>query len=56
MALSNRDRIGRTLEVLAAALEPFCAQVLAPHVPSGASWPDILRVKDELTGGGRGVY
>jgi hypothetical protein len=56
MALSNRDRIGKALEVLSAALEPFCAQVLTPHLPAGTTWPDVLRVKDELAGNSRGVY
>lgn len=46
MAISNKERVGRGLEVLAIALEPFVARVLAPHVPDGYDWSAILMVKD----------
>lgn len=38
---SNRERVGRGLDVTAEALAPFVAKVLAPHVPSGLEWPEI---------------
>lgn len=56
MAMSNRDRVGTALEVLSAALEPFCAQILEPQLPLGTTWPDVLRVKDADKGGGARVY
>ena len=56
MAMSNRDRIGTALEALSAALEPFCAQVLGPHLPDGTTWTDVLKVKEADKGGGARVY
>ena len=50
MAVSNRERVTRTLEISAEALGPFVARQLAPHVPAGADWPAILRVLDEQKG------
>lgn len=50
MVLSNRDHVNRALEILAGALEPFVARVLAPHVPPGHDWTVILRLKDEERG------
>lgn len=46
MALSNKERVGRGLTVIATALEPFVARVLEPHVPAGHDWGAILMVKD----------
>jgi hypothetical protein len=56
MAMSNRDRIGTALDALSVALEPVCAQVLAPHLPPGTTWTDVLKVKDGEKGGGSRVY
>lgn len=50
MAVSNRERVSRALEITAEALGPFVARQLAPHVPAGAEWPGILRVLDEQKG------
>jgi predicted AAA+ superfamily ATPase len=47
MALSNRERVARSLEIAAAALEPFVTRHLAPHIPIGTEWPTILRALDE---------
>ncbi|MDX6276667.1 MAG: hypothetical protein QOJ72_795 [Nocardioidaceae bacterium] len=56
MAMSNRDRVGTALELLSTALEPFCAQVLRPHLSPGTTWTDVLKVKDGEKGGGARVY
>ncbi len=51
MALSNIDRVGAALDVLAKALEPFIERVLSPHLPRGVSdWTRILAVKDGIQG------
>lgn len=50
MAISNRERVTRALEITAQALGPFVARQLGPHVPAGAEWPAILRVLDEQKG------
>lgn len=50
MAISNRERVSRALDITAEALGPFVARQLAPHVPAGAEWPTILRVLDEQKG------
>ena len=39
MAMSNRDRVGRGLEILAAGLGPFVdARMSAPRRPAGTGW------------------
>jgi len=48
--VSNRDRVGRDLDLTAEALETFVAKTLAPHVPAGMEWPVLLRVLDESRG------
>lgn len=50
MAISNRERVSRALDITAEALGPFVARQLAPHVPASAEWPAILRVLDEQKG------
>lgn len=47
MALSNRDRVERALGVLSVHLEPFVHEVLAPLIPDGTTWVDVIRIKDE---------
>lgn len=49
MALSNREFIGRTLEVLAQGLEPHIRRVLGEVAP-GLDWPALLAGKDEAAG------
>lgn len=49
--VSNIDRVGGALDILAAELEPFVARVLAPHLPDGATdWTLILAAKDGIAG------
>jgi hypothetical protein len=38
VALSNRDRVGRALEVMAGGLEPFVDRQMAVALPSGRDW------------------
>lgn len=50
MAVSNRERVTRALEIAGEALGQFVARQLAPHLPAGMEWPSILRVLDEEKG------
>ncbi|MFJ2509341.1 DUF4011 domain-containing protein [Arthrobacter citreus] len=49
MALSNREYIGRALEVLSQGLEPHIRRVFAEVAP-GLDWPALLAGKDEAAG------
>ena len=46
MATSNRDRIGRMFEILAEALDPFIAEVLAPQIGE-SDWALVVKMVDE---------
>jgi predicted AAA+ superfamily ATPase len=46
MAISNRDRIGRGFELLAAGLGPFVDEQMASAVPAGTDWVEVLRARD----------
>ncbi|MEJ1155144.1 Swt1 family HEPN domain-containing protein [Microbacterium marmarense] len=49
--VSNIDRVGKALDILAAALEPFIARVLAPRLPEGVTdWTLLLAMKDGVAG------
>ena len=50
MALSNRDRIGQMFDALSSGLDQFIAAVLAPELPSGASWTSLVAAKDTSNG------
>ncbi len=50
MAVSNRERVTRALEIAGEGLGPFVARQLAPHLPVGVEWPSILRVLDKEKG------
>ncbi|MEV0106231.1 Swt1 family HEPN domain-containing protein [Nocardia sp. NPDC050799] len=57
MAVSNRDRVGSALDLLAGALEPFVASALAEEVPAGAEWTKLLEARDnEKSSSPRGGY
>lgn len=45
-ATSNRARIGRAIEILSGALEPWIAVVIAPKLPVGSTWTELLAHKD----------
>lgn len=49
--VSNIDRVGAGLDLLAAALEPFIARVLTPRLPEGVTdWTQLLAAKDGVAG------
>jgi len=50
MALSNRDRVGRALDILSHALNPFISRVLAPHLPKEVTWTSVLAEEDRAHG------
>src|ERR1039457_5123407 len=50
MAISNRDRIGRTFELLAPALDDFIAGSVAAQLPEGAPWTALVAMKDKKKG------
>ena len=54
MARSNREYVGRALEVLAGALDPFIERTVAPHLPPGDAgtldWTSLLAAKDANNG------
>lgn len=50
MALSNRDRIGKTFELLAPPLDDFIGRSVAPKLSEGVSWTKLVAMKDEKNG------
>src|SRR5215467_2905726 len=46
MATSNRDRIGRGLEILAAGLAPFVDARMAATTPPGQDWVEMLQTRN----------
>ncbi|MGP5641612.1 Swt1 family HEPN domain-containing protein [Brachybacterium tyrofermentans] len=57
MAASNREYVGRALEILAEALDPFIEHVVAPHLPAGITgWEQVVQAKDASNGRGGGTY
>jgi len=50
MALSNRERIGQMVDLLAPALEQFIAGVLSPHLSPGSDWAQLVAAKDARNG------
>ncbi|WP_166844731.1 Swt1 family HEPN domain-containing protein [Isoptericola sp. BMS4] len=57
MATSNRDYVGRALETLAEALDPFIERVVAPHLPDGITdWAQVVQAKDAKAGKSGGTY
>lgn len=47
---SNRDRIGRALEIVADALGPFIERTLTPILADGADWTTLIAAKDNKPG------
>ncbi|HLT67396.1 MAG TPA: Swt1 family HEPN domain-containing protein, partial [Microbacterium sp.] len=57
MATSNREYVGRALEILADALDPFIERVVSPHLPAGTTdWTMVVAAKDANAGKGGGTY
>lgn len=50
MDLNNRDYVARALELAVEGLKPFVAEVLAPHLPAGLTWTDLLQERDRANG------
>ena len=46
MALSNRDRIGQMLEILAPALDEFITSAVASEIDADATWVDLVEARD----------
>ncbi|WP_419705841.1 Swt1 family HEPN domain-containing protein [Promicromonospora sp. NFX87] len=54
---SNREYVGRALELLAAALDPFIERVVTPLLPEATEdWTFALATKDATNGKGPGNY
>lgn len=57
MTTSNREYVGRALEILADALDPFIERVVSPHLPaSNADWTLVVATKDANNGKSSGAY
>src|SRR5260370_24722873 len=56
MAMSNRDRVGRGLEVLAAGLSPFVDAQMTAAVPGGRDWVEMLQARDASRHGSERQY
>jgi hypothetical protein len=50
--MSNRDRIDRSLAILAAGLLPFVDAVMSPTVPAGRDWVEALQAREANRSGG----
>jgi predicted AAA+ superfamily ATPase len=46
MATSNRDRVGKGIELLAAGLEPFVDEMMSAAMPAGQDWVAALEARD----------
>jgi predicted AAA+ superfamily ATPase len=56
VATSNRDRIGRGFELLAAGLEPFVDDHMSRAAPPERDWIDVLAARENQRGGGHREY
>ncbi len=52
MATSNRDRIDRGLQLLAAGLKPFVDAVMSAAAPAGRDWVEMYEARDNARRGG----
>ena len=50
MALSNRDRINKAMELLGPAVNRFLSTLLDDQLPDGTTWVDLLKLKDQGKG------
>jgi predicted AAA+ superfamily ATPase len=46
MAISNRDRVGRGMDILAAGLWPFVDERMTAITPDGRDWVELLQARD----------
>jgi predicted AAA+ superfamily ATPase len=56
MAMSNRDRVGRGLEILAAGLGPFVDACMSAAAPSSRDWIEMLQARDTARHGSERQY
>lgn len=56
MALSNRDRIGRGLELLGAGLEPFVDMMMSLATPDAVDWVKAIEARDAAKHGTNRTY
>ena len=56
MALSNRDKVGRGLELLAEGLKPFVARYMSAKLPAGKDWVEVLSARDGAKHGTSKTY
>lgn len=56
MALSNKDKISRGLDVLAQGLRPFVEQYLAAAAPAGTDWVAMMATRDAQKSGTSRTY
>lgn len=46
VALSNKDRIGKMLDIAGPAIEDFLQRVLGPELSEGTSWASLVEARD----------
>jgi len=56
VALSNRDKVGRGLELLAEGLKPFVARYMSAKLPAGKDWVEVLSARDGAKHGTSKTY
>ena len=56
MAISNRDRVGRGLEILTDGLGPFVEAQMSAAVPDGRDWVELLEARDASRHGSERQY
>ncbi|HUY50829.1 MAG TPA: Swt1 family HEPN domain-containing protein, partial [Streptosporangiaceae bacterium] len=56
MATSNRDRVGRGLEILTDGLRPFVETQMSAAVPDGRDWVELLEARDASRHGSERQY
>ena len=56
MAISNKEKIGRGLDLLASGLAPFVDRHMTDAAPAGQDWIQLLAARDEAKHGGAKNY
>jgi Swt1-like HEPN len=47
MAVTNRDRVGQMLEILAPELDSFIQRAVQPELPESEDWTYIVEIRDQ---------
>lgn len=50
MAMSNRERIGKMIDLLAPELEAFIHRAVGADAPEGRTWAELVQLRDERKG------